>query len=356
MQSFSSGSVTRRRGRAGWILAGLLFTSTHAYAQGTDDMSIAAARQLGKSAVERYQAGEIPAALEKLQRAYALYDAPTLGLWYGRALERSGRLVEASERYRQVAMAELSADATSAFKQAKAEAKQALEAVLPKLPQLTIDAPGLDGAQLRLTLDDVALNAAVLGISIPVNPGAHVLRATLGTQAFEQKLELREAEPQRATIVLPPEPPPAAPEPTGLGKSKLAPVTAPARARAQPAAAPVPRAQILKLMQGMLPQIGACAHGNAGKAVASVTIRGVNGRVDKGTVKLDPSFVKRLIPSSLVTRERMVELYESCMTRVVANTQFPSFEAPQLELQYPFNFAPPPRQQKDSERPTQASR
>jgi len=56
-------------------------------------------RRLGNAGVEAFQAGEFADASAKLERAYRVIQAPSLGLWLARALVQLGKLVEAQERY-----------------------------------------------------------------------------------------------------------------------------------------------------------------------------------------------------------------------------------------------------------------
>ena len=65
--------------------------------------------QLGYEGVAAYQKGDYVSARDKLERAYRVVRAPSLGLWSARALEKSGKLVEASERYLEVTRLEVKA-------------------------------------------------------------------------------------------------------------------------------------------------------------------------------------------------------------------------------------------------------
>ena len=321
------------------------------HAQTSEETKVAAARQLGQTGVELYMNGDTQGALDKLQRAYALYPAPTLGLWFARALERAGRLVEAGERYRQAASAELGADATQAFRQAKADAHQALDQLTPRLAQLTVDVPGVNLASVKVSLDGNELPTALLGVPIPVDPGAHALKGVFGSQSQEQKLQLKEGETQSATFTFAPEPEKLA---DGWARSGLN----PAQPSTTPAADTMPRAKILKVMQGMQTQMNDCGHGLSGSAVASLIIRGATGQVENAKVKLDDKFVQQLAPNGVVTKDRLVELYTSCMVRVLQQAHFPVFERPLLEIQYPFRISTSNTavQRVDTERATDAFR
>ncbi|HEY4159182.1 MAG TPA: tetratricopeptide repeat protein, partial [Polyangiaceae bacterium] len=70
-----------------------------AHAQAVDDATRSAARNLASAGVQAYQANDYPAARDKLERAYQVLRAPSLGLWSARALVKVGALVEAGERY-----------------------------------------------------------------------------------------------------------------------------------------------------------------------------------------------------------------------------------------------------------------
>src|SRR5262245_36361776 len=87
-------------------ILGLTLTAGVA-AQSVDQASLASARTLGYEGVERFQKGDYPGAVERLERAYEVVKVPSLGLWSARALVKVGRLVEASERYLEVTRLEV---------------------------------------------------------------------------------------------------------------------------------------------------------------------------------------------------------------------------------------------------------
>jgi uncharacterized protein HemY len=84
------------------LVLAVLALAAPALGQATDDATRSAARTLGYQGVDAYQAGDYAAAVVKLERAYAAVKVPTVGLWLARALAKTGRLVEASERYAEV--------------------------------------------------------------------------------------------------------------------------------------------------------------------------------------------------------------------------------------------------------------
>ena len=92
--------------------------------------------------------------------------------------------------------------------------------------------------------------------------------------------------------------------------------------------------------------------------MASLIIRGATGQVENAKVKLDDKFVQQLSPNGVVTKDRLVELYTSCMVRVLEQAHFPVFERPLLEIQYPFRISTTNTavQRVDTERATDTQR
>lgn len=91
--------------------------------------SRAAARKLGEDGIDAYLAGQMPVAVEKLEKAFTLYPTSSLGLWSARALVRSGRWVEGAERYREGLRAGESVGDPATQKEARREAEFELDAL-----------------------------------------------------------------------------------------------------------------------------------------------------------------------------------------------------------------------------------
>jgi hypothetical protein len=108
-----------------WVGVTLLVVlgfSSAARAQAVDDGSRAVARSLGTTGVEAYRAGDYATANDKLDKAYQILQAPSLGLWSARALVKLNRLVKAAERYREVTRLPVSSGDTAVQKQARSMA------------------------------------------------------------------------------------------------------------------------------------------------------------------------------------------------------------------------------------------
>jgi Tfp pilus assembly protein PilF len=90
---------TLRAATVGVVAGFCVSLSSVASAQEIDDASRTAARAMGNSGVEAYQAGNYQEAVDRLEKAYGIARVPSLGLWSARALRKLGLLVEAANRY-----------------------------------------------------------------------------------------------------------------------------------------------------------------------------------------------------------------------------------------------------------------
>jgi tetratricopeptide (TPR) repeat protein len=167
-----------------------------------DDANRAAARALGKQAVASYKRGDFDAALDKFERAHALVGFTTTGLWTARSLEKVGRLVEASELYLRVARMTVADDAPEQHRQALDEARREREALLPRIPSLTIRVRAPSVAALTVTLDDRPLPDALLGVERPTDPGKHTVVAAAGAQKRSATVALKEGEHEVVELAL----------------------------------------------------------------------------------------------------------------------------------------------------------
>ena len=111
-------------------------------AHATADGDRAVARKLGYAGVEAYQAGRYPIASEQLERAYAVLRVPSIGLWSARALARNGKLVEASERYLELARLELSEGDQRVQQRALEDAAKELAELDKRVPSITVAVEG----------------------------------------------------------------------------------------------------------------------------------------------------------------------------------------------------------------------
>lgn len=188
------------RGRRGlpWLFGALALVGT-ARAE-VDDATRASARQLGYSGVEAFQSGDYPNAHAKLDKAYYVLKAPSLGLWSARALEKLGKLVEASERYREVTRLSAATGQEAVQAQAQADAQREVDALLARIPSLRVVVRGAPVSGLVLAVDGVTIAPELFGEERPVNPGSHRIDARADGRTATTEATLREGEHKTVTL------------------------------------------------------------------------------------------------------------------------------------------------------------
>jgi hypothetical protein len=199
------------------LVAGLLAVASPASAQPVDDATRSTARTLGEEGLAllaRQQYGE---ALERFDKALALVQAPTLGVRAARCLEKLGRLVEASERYRLVGGMEIDPTAPPAFREAQVEAQAQAQAerdaLLPRIPSIVIQVEGAEVSGVSLHIDGKPIPVSVVGLKRPIDPGAHHFEARWNERGAVEDRTLQEGESASVILRLPPEAPRKAPRP-----------------------------------------------------------------------------------------------------------------------------------------------
>lgn len=162
-----------------------------------------AARELGLEGIKLFDQEKYAEALDKLDRAYAVVHAPTLGLWSAQALVKLGRLVEASERYMEVRRMELPQDASAAFEDAQEAASREYEELQPRIPRIEIVVEGAAPDSVQIFVDDLSVPASLLGTPHPVDPGSRKVRARRGDETVEETVLLAEGEQKRVALEFP---------------------------------------------------------------------------------------------------------------------------------------------------------
>jgi hypothetical protein len=196
------------------ILLGALLCAPGARAQSEDDATRSAARMLGYSGIEAYQAGNYELASERLEQSFQLLHVPSLGLWSARALVKLGKLVEAHERYGTVAQLSSALGDAPVQQAAKSDALREGAELWPRIPRLTIEITGARPEDVVVTLDDVVLSRGRLALPLPVNPGQHRVTGRLGDVRAQVSVTLEEGQRERGVLVFHAgehTPPPSAP-------------------------------------------------------------------------------------------------------------------------------------------------
>jgi tetratricopeptide (TPR) repeat protein len=164
------------------------------------DRNRASARQLATDASNEYRMGQFDLAYDHFNRAFRLVSVPALGVWSARSLRQLGRLVEASERYREVlGKATQSAD-SEANRAALGDAQRELDELLPRIPNLTIQLVGALDSEVEIRLDGELVDPALIGARQRVNPGLRHLVATRGTETVKEEFSLTEGANHDVTV------------------------------------------------------------------------------------------------------------------------------------------------------------
>lgn len=208
-------------------LASCLLSPAARAAEALDSDTRAAARQLGYSGIEAFQAGNYREASEKLDKAYRVASVPSLGLWSARALVKLGKLVEAAERYAEVIDLKVSSGDQAVQKRAQAEAKTELAALQPRIPSLIVRLEGAAASETSVSIDGQPMATALLDQAQPMNPGAHRIEGSRGGERAAVEVTLAEGEQESALLkfdapvaAVPAEPARAEPSPRGLGTQR----------------------------------------------------------------------------------------------------------------------------------------
>ncbi len=164
-----------------------------AHAQSAADK--ATARQLATKGIGLFKKGDFAGAVDKLERAQSLYDAPVHLLYLGRAYVKLNKLVDGAEAYRKLIRSRITADSPQAFRDAVVAGQAELPPIEPQIPSLRIDVKPEGIADLEITIDGKPVPAAVVGIERPANPGDRVIKISApGYKPLERTVTLAVAQ------------------------------------------------------------------------------------------------------------------------------------------------------------------
>lgn len=197
-------------------------------AQEPDASARATARHISEEALEHYRGERWEEALRGFDKAQTLVKMPTLALFSARCLERLGRWVEASERYR-LALAlgidpKLTPVQQDGQRAAQVEARAARGRLAPRIPTLAIALDGAIEPGDVVRVDGAALPREQLAVRRLLDPGRHQIALVRGGAILDSAvIELRERAHEAVRLRAPE----ARPPPTRVPPVP-APVSAPA--------------------------------------------------------------------------------------------------------------------------------
>jgi len=184
---------------AAFVLATAMAWAGNVYA--TDDSAKGAARELANEAKSDFDAGKFEDAGSKFQRAYEIAKVPTLAVWAARALVKRGKMVAASELYRQAALlAPNDLWVGNTQQEAQADAEKELAELQPRIPKLRIRVVGAVANDVELTVDGARIANALVGIDLPTDPGNRHIVGKRGTDVVEQPVDLAEGERKETVL------------------------------------------------------------------------------------------------------------------------------------------------------------
>jgi hypothetical protein len=183
-----------------------------AYAQ-RSAQDVAQARVLFNDGMDLKEKGDLKGALEKFKAAHALGNTPLTGIELCKAHQALHQPVEAREACLSVARIGPIPEESQRSKDARGEAAKIAEVEKPKMGSIKVKVVGAPaGTTPTVSIDGVQIPSAALDVPRPVDPGSHVILASVGNGGqTKATLETKEGENREVEV---PVQPPAAGEPT----------------------------------------------------------------------------------------------------------------------------------------------
>jgi hypothetical protein len=230
------------RSRFGKWLVGIgiatALSGSHQAARAVDDNERAGARAAATEGLKAFDAKRYADAADLFSRAESVIHSPVHVLYIARSQVALGTLVKAQETYRKLAREELAANAPPPFRKAVEDANRELKELEPRLPYVTVTVPGRGDAAVEM--DGKRVPPGLVGVPLPVDPGAHKFKTTAEGLSKELSVTLKEGERQNVALTLEPAQSPAGAQPGAPAAAAPSPAPSAATpAAAAPAAAPM---------------------------------------------------------------------------------------------------------------------
>jgi hypothetical protein len=198
-------------------LALLLACSANAADPGADKET---AKQRAYDGVSAYEAGNYDAAARDLEAAFATLQAPSVGLWSARALEKTGKWALAAARYRQVSALPAGAGENKSIQdKARADAAGELRQLVQRLPAVRVAIENATPSDVIVTLDGKVIRQTELSQDVVLDPGDHTLAGTRGAERVVAQVRATPGRHEVATLTF--APPPAEPSSANRSTSPL---------------------------------------------------------------------------------------------------------------------------------------
>ncbi len=185
----------------GFAVAACLAIATPASAQSAADRETA--RSLMDQGDDLRSKGDLKAALQRFQAANEIMHVPTTAIEVARTQASLGQLVEARDTLAQIMSSVPSRGEPPQFRDARLEAQKLDASLEPRVPTVTVTVSGAkEGSTVSLSVDGVAVPAAVIGLPRRLDPGHHVMIATTSTQEGRAEIDVAEGEKKDVSITL----------------------------------------------------------------------------------------------------------------------------------------------------------
>ncbi len=187
--------------RVGALLCSMasVATACPALAQETTDAQRALGRSEYRDGVQASRAGRWDEARDAFHRAYDLVRLPEILFNLAGAQEQTGQLVEAAETYRRF----LREGTTQQAAELRSDAEEFLRQLGDRIPGLRVSVTGFSTGD-RLQIDGADVASAVIGRTLPVNPGHHVVVVHRGrTSLARAEVSVAEGETRATELSVP---------------------------------------------------------------------------------------------------------------------------------------------------------
>jgi hypothetical protein len=155
-------------------------------------------------------AGDHKAALALFDGADAIMHVPTTGLEVAREYMALGQLVEARDAIQRVIRSPKGEDEPDVFREARNKAAALDDELAKRIPAVRIIASGApEDAPMQVMVDGQPVPVAALIAPFRVNPGHHVVVATVASTDVRQEVDVTEGQTVSVTLAFPSSPPAA---------------------------------------------------------------------------------------------------------------------------------------------------